>query len=332
MELVSIVVPIYKVEKYLEKCVNSILRQTYRNLEIILVDDGSPDQSGIMCDEYAGKDSRVHVIHKDNGGLSDARNVGAREASGKYLLFVDSDDYIAEELVEKTVNAAEKTNSDIVLFDYFCVEGDREEVRTNNIVPGKVVNIRSEKELLLIPPASWLKLFRREFYEQAGICFPKGVYYEDLGTTPKFLLEAERVVYLPEILYYYMVRKDSIMGSKDYAKNYKDKVHVLEDVLKFYIERNSYDEYREELEYLVFANVYFEPSKEIVLAHLKTPYLEKARAYLYRGFPEFCKNKYVCRLGRKDKLHMWILNSRQYWLMRCLSKCRQIMEKVTGGY
>lgn len=108
MELVSVVVPVYKVEQYLERCVKSICEQTYQELEIILVNDGSPDRCGEMCEELAQKDNRIQVLHKQNGGLSDARNAGVKLATGKYLLFVDSDDYIAKDLVEKTVTEAEK--------------------------------------------------------------------------------------------------------------------------------------------------------------------------------------------------------------------------------
>ena len=128
MELVSIVVPIYKVEQYLERCVQSICNQTYPKLEIILVDDGSPDQCGELCEMYAKKDERIRVVHKENGGLSDARNEGVKYATGKYILFVDSDDYIAEDLVEKTVEVAETQNCDIVLFDYYYVEDGMIEV------------------------------------------------------------------------------------------------------------------------------------------------------------------------------------------------------------
>ena len=138
MVLVSIVVPIYKVEPYLEKCVESIRNQTYKNLEIILVDDGSPDKCGAMCDEYAEADPRIRVIHKQNGGLSDARNAGVERASGEYLLFVDSDDYIDRELVEKAVMTAQESRCDIVLFDYYCVEGGMQQVRAAAHPAGQV--------------------------------------------------------------------------------------------------------------------------------------------------------------------------------------------------
>ncbi len=330
MELVSVVVPVYKVQEYLERCVDSIRRQTYANLEIILVDDGSPDRCGEICDAYAGEDERIRVIHKDNGGLSDARNAGAEEARGKYLLFVDSDDCIAEELITKTVSAAEETGCDIVLFDHFHVEGGRTEIKSEGLPAGRPLDLKTERRLLLAAPAAWLRLFRREFYEKSGIRFPKGLYYEDLNTAPKFVLAAERIVYLNEPLYYYMIRHDSIMGSRNYEKNYKDKIKVLDDVLKYYKEKGAYETYRAELEYLVFANAYFEPSREIVLAHAKTPYLERARAYMYHRFPDFARNPYIRQGSRKDRLHMHVLNTRQYWFMRFLSRCRQTAEKVRG--
>ena len=115
MELVSVVVPVYKVEQYLERCVKSICEQTYQELEIILVNDGSPDRCGEMCEELAQKDNRIQVLHKQNGGLSDARNAGVKLATGKYLLFVDSHDYIAKDLVEKAVTESEKKPYDMVL-------------------------------------------------------------------------------------------------------------------------------------------------------------------------------------------------------------------------
>lgn len=326
MELVSIVVPVYKVEKYLEQCVRSIQNQTWKELEIILVDDGSPDRCGKMCEAYREQDQRIQVIHKPNGGLGDARNEGAKAAGGEYLLFVDSDDYIAGDLVEKAVKAAKETGSDIVLFDYYYVENGEKEHRSYDIPPGRALNLADEKRLLLAPPASWIKLFRREFYRKAGITFPVGTYYEDLATTPQLLLEAERIVYLKEPLYYYVNRRESIMGSRDYERNCRDIVRVLNKVLRYYKGKGMYDRYRYELEYLAFMNVYFEPSKRMTLYKADKTYLLKLQRYIFRNFPEFRKNPYVREMSRKDRLHIQILNTRQYWLMRLLSRCRQAAE------
>lgn len=120
--LVSVIVPVYKVEKYLHRCIDSIINQTYKNLEIILVDDGSPDNCGKICDEYAEKDNRIKVIHKSNGGLSSARNAGLDVANGDYVYFVDSDDYIDTKLVEDNLNLAIEHDADMVCFNYFEVK------------------------------------------------------------------------------------------------------------------------------------------------------------------------------------------------------------------
>ncbi len=327
MELVSIVVPIYGVEKYLDKCVKSLINQTYHQLEIILVDDGSPDRCGRMCDAFAKEDDRIRVIHKENGGLSDARNTGAKQASGKYLIFVDSDDYVDSRLVEKTVSCAEKNQADMVIFDFTAVEEGEFKLRTNHIPANKILRLEEEKRLLLLPPAAWSRLFNREFYMKANHPFPVGRYYEDLGTTPKFLLEAERIVYFKESLYYYVIRSNSIMKSYNFERNYKDMVWILNDILQFYKERNQFQKYKKELEYLVFASGYFEPSREIVLKDRKNPYLKKIRNYMYHRFPEFHQNIYVKQLERKNKFHLFILDIRQYWIMALLSECRQFVER-----
>lgn len=124
-DLISIIVPVYKVENYLSKCLDSMICQTYKNIEIILVDDGSPDNSGKICDDYAKKDSRIKVIHKENGGLSDARNAGLKIATGKYIGFVDSDDYISVEMYEKLYNQAKKEDADIACCNYYRVKMEK---------------------------------------------------------------------------------------------------------------------------------------------------------------------------------------------------------------
>ncbi len=325
MELVSIVVPIYNVEQYLEKCVESICRQTYENLEIILVNDGSPDQCGQMCEEYAKKDNRIKVIHKKNGGLSDARNSGVKLATGKYLLFVDSDDYIAKDLVEKTVTVAEKNNCDMVLYDYYYVEPDNVEIRSTIVPANKVISLEKEHTLLLAATSACAKLFNREFYVKANCPFPQGIYFEDLATTSIFFMRAKRVYYLKEPLYYYINRENSIMTGKNFEKSSHDKLVALEHILSAYKKEGKYEEYRQELEYLVFANEYFEPSKVLALAGEDGEYLEKYRKYMYETFPDIHNNKYVKNMGKKDKIHLWILDHKQYWMMRLLSKARKMI-------
>lgn len=225
--LISIIVPVYNVEKYLERCINSITNQTYKNIEIILVDDGSKDNSGKICDELKQKDSRIKVIHKENGGLSDARNAGLKIASGEYVGFVDSDDYIENDMFETMYNLTQKYNAEISIVSFY------------ELYKGKVIGVRDSKnleelnkidaikELLIdtkIQSYAWNKLFKRELFE--GIEFPTNKNFEDIATTLLLFEKAKKVVLLEEPKYFYVRRDDSIVGTRNY-KTYKDYLEVI---------------------------------------------------------------------------------------------------------
>lgn len=333
MPLVSVIVPVYKVEKYLGKCIESILNQTYRDMEIILVDDGSPDKCGELCEEYAKKDCRILVIHKENGGLGDARNAGIEKASGKYLLFVDSDDYIHEKLLEKTVKTAEETKADMVLFDYQTVEpkGGRSDIFTIDMPAGKVITPKDEPGLIKASCSAVNKLYRTNFWHKSGLHFPVGKYYEDLGTIPKLFGIAERVVYIKEALYYYVMRDGSIMHSSDFKRNYEDRTAMLDGVLTFFEKQGIYEDYRQELEYLVFENGYYVPSKELVLNGCDKTYLKKFREYAYTKFPDLEQNRYVGQLSGKEKILWTLLKHKMYRGMIALSYMRRVKDTIKPG-
>ena len=280
MELVSVIIPVYNVEKYLARCIQSVCGQSYQGLEIILVDDGSKDKSGVICDEYAERDGRIKVIHKENGGLGDARTAGVEKAEGKYLLFVDSDDRIHENLVRDTV----ETN----------------------------------------------KLIRRELWKESGFQFPKGRYYEDLATIPKVMTKTKKIVYLPEVYYYYLMRDGSIMHSRNFEKNYEDRTWAVDQLLEYFERENLIETYRNELEYLVFENTYFVPSKEIVLNDRKSEYLKKFRDYAYNKFPQMNKNYYVQQIAGKDKILLKLLQYRMYGMMVLMSQLRRMKDRLAA--
>lgn len=328
MELVSVIVPIYNVEAYLERCVESILQQTYEHIEIILVDDGSPDRCGSMCEEYAKKDNRIKVLHKKNGGLSDARNAGLEMAKGKYVLFVDSDDLIKKELVESCVQTAEKNSSDIVIFDFNRVEENEEIVTTMEIEKSGTYTLESEPRILFGSPSAVNKLFRRDLFIKTGIRFPVGKYYEDLGTIPKLLLLADKIDYIKESYYDYMIRSGSIMTAAKFEKNYEDRTEMLNGILDFYKEKNVYEKFYKELEYLAVLNGYFAPSRDLILQNRKSPVIKKFKNYIHEIFPDFKKNIYLNRyLSKKDKWHLLVIESEQYWLMTFLSRIRSMVKK-----
>lgn len=216
-EKISVIVPIYNVEKDLERCVKSIMQQTYQNIEIILVDDESPDHCPEMCDKYAQEDSRIRVIHKRNGGLSEARNTGLKVASGEFVMYVDSDDYIEKDSCEQLLMAMQK--------DVDFVVGALREVkkktasyqRHSNLVSGKKYNskefvINSIKKNEWFAPAV-LNLYRRRFLIANSLFYKVGIYYEDIELLPKLYLAANKIVYIDYPFYNYVIRENSIMTS-----------------------------------------------------------------------------------------------------------------------
>lgn len=237
-DLISIIVPIYKVEQYLEKCINSILNQTYQNLEIILVDDGSPDSCGKICDDYKKKDLRIKVIHKTNGGLSDARNAGMRIASGKYLGFVDSDDYIAPDMYEHLLTIMSDNDADIGVCDACVVSENSVPEFTDDVQP---VVFRCEDCLRamiydkLFTVNTWNKLYKRCVFD--GIEFPVGKLYEDLATTYKLIEKANKIVVSKARKYAYVQRDGSIMNQTAF-KMKTDKIDIVDEMWRYYSNKN----------------------------------------------------------------------------------------------
>lgn len=235
MNLISVIVPVYKVEKYLRKCVDSILAQTYTNLEIILVDDGSPDNCPAICDYYANKDSRIKVIHQENGGLSAARNAGLDIASGDYIGFVDSDDYISPEMYKKLYEAMKEADADISICNFQKVDEAGKRTKTEETIEsGTLTNIQALTELQgkngLCFVISCNKLFKHHIFN--GLRFPLRRYCEDNYIAHIILNRAQKIVCSNECLYYYTQRKNSIMNSNS--------LKLAVDEIDGFIERYNY--------------------------------------------------------------------------------------------
>lgn len=213
-EKISVIVPIYKVEAYLKKCVDLLLKQTYSDLEIILVDDGSPDACPDICDDYAEKDNRIKVIHKKNGGLSDARNAGMQAATGRYLSFIDSDDFISLDFYEVLLQHMQKEGSDICECEVLKIAPGEEPS-----VPAEHVSVRSYDtsaamrmliEDTVLCQHVWNKLYKRELVE--GIFFPKGKLNEDEFWTYRVFGRAKKITKVHKPMYFYLQRPGSIMA------------------------------------------------------------------------------------------------------------------------
>ncbi|WP_100012068.1 glycosyltransferase family 2 protein [Lentibacillus sediminis] len=215
---VSIVVPLYKVEKYIHRCTDSIRNQTYTNLEIILVNDGSPDECGNIAEEYRKKDSRIKVCHKENGGLSDARNYGMREVTGEYTMFVDSDDWIASDMVQSFIKAMTEMEADLVQGAFYYAYDDKlfvdERFFKQNAEPVILNKMNAMKELVInekVKNFAWGKLYKTSLIQ--NIPFKKGVLFEDVFWAHQVMHRVEKLVLLHQPFYYYYQRPDSIVAA-----------------------------------------------------------------------------------------------------------------------
>lgn len=228
--LISIVVPVYNVEKYLKKCILSLCNQTYENIEILLIDDGSTDNSAIICDEAEKNDDRIKVLHKTNQGLSSARNEGIKLASGNFIAFVDSDDYIENDMMELLYKNIMMYDAEISACGYIMLYNDRNVVISNN---NKVVvykKIEALEKMFLKNDIGMIfcnKLFKKDLFE--NIEFPLYKNFEDINTMYKIINKADKIVYDPSPKYYYLQRNDSINGRNFKNKKFNNKIYDLYD-------------------------------------------------------------------------------------------------------
>ena len=222
--LISVTIPVYKVEKYLRKCVDSVLCQTYTELEILLVDDGSPDNCAAICDGYAAKDKRIKVIHKPNGGLSDARNAALDVMTGQYVSFVDSDDFIAPDAIETLFSALVRTGADIAVGNMKGVNEAGE--ISDYYVPAAAEKVIEGEELPspLLQPCAPNRLYKKDIF--SDLRYPKGKLYEDVFIYHKILAKTNKMVFTGTTVYYYLVRSGSIMHG-EYNIRFTDIIDAL---------------------------------------------------------------------------------------------------------
>lgn len=290
--LVSVIVPVYQVEKYLERCIDSILNQSYHNLEILLIDDGSKDKSGVICDAYACRDSRIQVYHKKNGGLSDARNYGIDRAKGEYLAFIDSDDFISYDFIQVLLEISIKYQSDITVCDFERVSGD-----VLSGLESDGIKVYTKAEALaeickntgrhVLMTVAWNKLYKKELFE--GIRYPVGKLHEDEATTYRLIDRTDRVVVSEKKMYGYYMSTSSIMRS-DYNKRRLDIIGILLDRIRFFHERAQYQlekEVKNQLSYTLIYHYYN------VRKHLKDS--ETIQEKLLKCFETYCIRDRQCR-------------------------------------
>ena len=308
---VSVIVPVYNVYEYLGRCLDSLVNQTLKEIEIIVVNDGSPDNSQLIIDKYAKKYSNIKAYKKKNGGLSDARNYGLAKATGEYIAFIDSDDYVDVNMLEKMYNKAKKDDLDIVVCDSINVYEDSDAkilIHSNLHYSDNVIY-----NYLLSPPMACIRIYKKALFDK--VQFKKGIYYEDLELTPGLVKYTSKIGFVEEGLYYYLQRSGSIMKQNKYNEKLLDIFKVLEHN-KNLLNRD----YPNEVEYMYITHLlrtatlrfldYFE-SKEL---------LRRINVTIRNNYPNYSANKYYKKSSIKLKIICFLSYHKYYFALRMLKK------------
>ena len=291
---VSIIVPVYNVEKYLERCLNSLVKQTLKDIEIIVVNDESPDNSQKIIDKYVKKYKKIKSYIKKNGGISDARNFGLKYATGEYITFIDSDDYVDVTMMEKLYNKAKEKNYDLVECNLTMVYDDERIIK--KVCPALDFDVDTEEKkksyMLNMYTSVWNKLYKRELFDY-NVKFKKGVWFEDVEFLYKLMPFVETIGFVNECLHFYVQREGSI--TRTFDKRLLCYVDNWNGIIEFYKKNNIYNKYSKELEYLYVKYLYASFIKQTSNYKDKKMFnktVEIARKNVKQQFPYYRKNKY----------------------------------------
>lgn len=311
---VSIIVPVYQTEAYLEKCLDSLVKQTLSELEIIVVNDGSPDQSQKIIDAYEAKYPQVKGYLKENGGLSDARNYGVTKAKGEYIAFVDSDDYIDEKMCAQMYEMAKQKQLDVVVCDTWMDYPNRSYVLKADLG----YSDDPLKSYIMAYPNAPARMISRDLMSK--IAFKKGIWYEDLDLMPTLVAYTDKLGFIHEPFYHYVQRDDSIMNQSAFKEKFYDIFVVLDDVYQVYKKQQLLDKYYLELEYLYI--IQLQRSAVLRFAGLtgSKDALKKGHEVMKERFPHWHANPYLKKSSWKFRLICQLGRLKQYWLIALLKK------------
>lgn len=314
MVKVSIIVPVYNAEKYLEKCLSSFINQTMKEIEIIMVNDGSLDNSVKIIQEYQKKDERIQLIQKENGGQASARNLGLTKATGEYVAFIDSDDYVELDMCEKMYQATKNSYYDIVCSDYYITKNDEDSYY--KVFLKKNSGEISAEEYIFSGAAPWMKLYRRSFLINNQFQFPEGIIYEDFASIPTLSKYKPTVYYLSEAYVHYVHHEGSTMRTKEYKKKYED-IFTAVQYLYDHLKGNEVDM---ELEYLITYHLYL--SALNFYQYEKYSQIDKLASFMKKNFPNWQKNPYLKQNSKKEKFLMYLFYHRHYQFIKFCQKLK----------
>lgn len=324
-ELISVVVPVYNVEKYLRRCVDSIRKQTYKNIEVILVDDGSTDSSGALCDQLAKEDTRIRTVHQENRGLSEARNTGIANMHGNYVAFIDSDDFISNFFLERLYTACVENRAEIAICDY--LKGEYNTIDSTVGTGSTNISCLDAKDMLSswhsnytdIETVAWNKLYKASIFLDKGIRYPAGVLHEDVMTTHLCVNACEKVAIVNEKLYLYYVRENTISSSIS-EKRVRDIVYVNEKRYYWFGE-NGYQESCGRLEKFAL-KVYMEIYCKAYFADVSSNSLD----FLFEKFSSLLREVKVqeIHLTKKESFLFWFFENAKFFVINVLFRIYRI--------
>ncbi len=324
---ISVIVPVYNIAKYLPKCIESIINQTYNAIEILLINDGSTDESGKICDEYAKKDNRIKVIHQNNQGISATRNTGIKASTCDYIVFIDSDDYINEDYLETLYNCITKTNSDVASVNYNVIKQDgtilyngskETELKENELITIEGTNII--KELLsqkILKNFVWNKIYKKSI-----ICeFQVGINYEDMAFTLEVLSKASKVSFINKSCYNYVKRDDSITATiseenlQDFGKAIEERYKIVKKKFKELEPYNIYAFLESSLalstKYVITERKYKTIEKQVTKFNkILLNYLKENEEEFFKLLNDYQKSC-ICLMKYNTELYFNFLNERQ---------------------
>ena len=293
MVKVSVIVPVYNVEKYIGRCLDSLVNQTLKDIEIIVVNDGSPDNSQKIIDKYVKKYNNIKSYVKKNGGLSDARNYGLKYAQGEYISFIDSDDYVDKTMLEKMYNKAKDNNFDMVVCDLDMVLDDGKFIQNvSSNIDRDIYNNEIKKYMVNLYPSAWNKLYKRTLFDNE-VYFKKGIWFEDVEFIYRLIPYVKSIGIVDDKLYHYVQREGAI--TKTFDKRLYNYIDNWNGIIEFYKNNKFYTEYKDELEYCYVRYLYATFIKQATNYKDKKEYdkaVDEAIKNVKEKFPKYRRNKY----------------------------------------
>lgn len=319
----SIIVPVYGVEKYIDKCLNSLVKQSLKEIEVIVVNDGTKDNSQKIIDKYVKKyPDKIKSYIKENGGQGSARNYGLKKATGEYIGYVDSDDFVEKDMYKKLYNKAKENNYDIVVCGNYNVSEDYQ----NKNIDAFINNYNTDLENIFFGKmAVWNKIYKRDILIKNKLEFKEKVWYEDLAFTLKAIMNSNTFAFIDEPLYDYLIREGSTMNNSNVQRNLEI-LDAFNDILS-YIKHNKKEEYFSKIEFLAIDHIYISAIVRVLKADaddkVKRETINKLIDYMNTSFPNYKNNKYVNTLSKNRKIIYKLINIKMYGLINLIFKVKK---------